>query len=77
MEVTVIHPIIIPIVKHEELLPCPFCGNKDLCFTEERYEKPGISWFHIECVDDITPCKANQRAATYEQAIERWNRRKQ
>lgn len=50
------------------LLPCPFCGNRDLCWGNEgEHIQEG---YEVRCC-----CTAEIWGATREEAEARWNRR--
>lgn len=56
----------------DELLPCPFCGSKEVAY--ERYEHDaGERWkvLCLECMATVDPGTAQQRG----QAKRLWNRR--
>ncbi len=50
-----------------EVLPCPFCDNRDL----EMYPVEGVAQFVISCHE----CKGNIAGPTQLETIEAWNRR--
>ncbi|WP_162434591.1 Lar family restriction alleviation protein [Pseudoxanthomonas koreensis] len=58
--------------KARELLPCPFCGNADVGNDEGCFQTGG----HWEVRCGNPSCFAHEPCgATYDEAVERWNRR--
>ena len=52
----------------EKLLPCPFCGSKDINRTSYGFNYSG---YMVAC----TNCNSCSIANTRREAVERWNRR--
>lgn len=56
--------------KSRELMPCPFCGEKPMCYLDTRYK----DW-NIEC-DNVACIQVSLRHPDLESAQNTWNNRR-
>ncbi len=52
----------------DSLKPCPFCGSKNLDFNKSKEKQ----WYYVYCIE--CGC-APFLCSSYEEAIEKWDKR--